>query len=150
MAESVETLEHQHHPVEVEPEGLFVHLGRRRVRMEYLLLAAMLLLAATLIAIFFALELGKDDVERWGYAGLFGITLLRSASVVMPMPGGGLIFASGGLLDPVWGIPAPILVGLVAGFAESIGELTGYGAGLGGSTMLRERRIYKRIKGWVE
>ncbi|MGH8247955.1 MAG: VTT domain-containing protein, partial [Gammaproteobacteria bacterium] len=41
-------------------------------------------------------------------------------------------------------------VGLVAGFAESIGELTGYGAGLGGSTMLKERRIYKRIKAWVE
>ena len=55
------------------------------------------------------LDLGQDDIQRWGYAGLFGIVLLRSASVVLPMPGGGLIFAAGGLLDPVWGIPAPIV-----------------------------------------
>jgi len=95
--------------------------------LEYLLLGAMALLAVTLAALFFALDLGTDDVERWGYAGLFGITVLRSASVVLPMPGGGIIFASGGLLDGAWGIPGPVLVGLVAGFAESIGEFTATG-----------------------
>ncbi len=110
----------------------------------------MLLLGLTLGGLFIALDLGKDDVERWGYAGLFGIVLLRSASVVMPMPGGGVIFAGGGLLDPLLGIPAPIAVGLIAGFAESLGEFTGYGAGLGGSPMLQDRAVYKRIKRWIE
>ncbi len=151
MAESVETLETHHHAIEVEREGLFVHIGRRRrLRLEYLLLAVMASLAVTMAVLFFALRLGTDDIERWGYVGLFGIVLLRSASVVLPMPGGGVVFAAGGLLEGAWGIPGPVLVGLVAGFAESLGEFTGYGAGLGGSSMLKERGIYQRIKGWVE
>jgi membrane protein DedA with SNARE-associated domain len=150
MTTPTQVAEHQHHPVEVEREGLFVHIGRRRVRLEYLLLAAMLVLAACLGGLFIALDLGVDDIQRWGYAGLFAIVLLRSASVVLPMPGGGIIFAAGGLLDPVLGVPAPIMVGLVAGFAESIGELTGYAAGMGGSTMLKDRAIYVRIRRWIE
>jgi len=150
MTTPTQTVEHEHRAVEVEREGLFVHIGRRRVRLEYLLLVAMLAFAASLAALFFALDLGKDDVQRWGYAGLFGIVLMRSASVVLPMPGGGVIFAAGGLLDPVLGVPAPIVVGLVAGFAESLGELTGYVAGMGGSPMLKDRAVYRRIKRWVE
>jgi membrane protein YqaA with SNARE-associated domain len=150
MTSPVEIAEHQHHAVEIEREGLFIHLGRRRVRLELLLVAGMFAIALGFAALFIALDLGKDDVERWGYAGLFGIVLFRSASVVLPMPGGGVIFAAGGLLDPVGGIPAPIAVGLVAGFAESLGEFTGYFAGLGGSAMLKDRAIYRRVKGWVE
>jgi membrane protein DedA with SNARE-associated domain len=150
VSESVQTLEHEHHPLEVEREGLFIHLGRRRIRLEFLLLAGMLALALAFGALFIALDLGKDDLERWGYGGLFGIVLFRSASVVMPMPGGGVIFAAGGLLDPIAGVPAPIAVGLVAGFAESLGEFTGYAAGFGGSAMLKDRAIYRRVKGWVE
>jgi uncharacterized membrane protein YdjX (TVP38/TMEM64 family) len=70
--------------------------------------------------------------------------------VVLPMPGGGVIFASGALLDPVLGVPAPIVAGVVGGFAASIGELTGYGAGIGGSAMLKDREVYRRVKRWVE
>jgi membrane protein DedA with SNARE-associated domain len=150
MTGPIQTTEHEHHPVEIEREGLFVHIGRRRVRLEFLLLAAMLVFAGSLAALFLILDLGKDDLQRWGYAGLFGIVLLRSASVVLPMPGGGVIFAGGGLLDPVLGVPAPIVVGVVAGFAESLGELTGYAAGMSGSQMLKDRSIYRRIKRWVE
>jgi len=150
MTTPTQTAEHAHHTVEIEREGFFLHLGHRRVRLEYLLLAGILTLAFSAGALFIALDLGREDVERWGYAGLFGIVLFRSASVVMPMPGGGVIFAAGGLLDPVLGVPAPIAVGLIAGFAVSLGEFTGYGAGLGGSAMLKDRAIYQRIKGWVE
>lgn len=150
MTTPTQIAEQDHHAVEVEREGLFVHIGRRRIQLEYLLLGAMLVFAGCLAVLFFALDLGKDDLRRWGYAGLFGIVLLRSASVVLPMPGGGVIFAAGGLLDPVAGIPAPIVVGIVAGFAESFGELTGYGAGMGGSAMLKDRAVYRRIKHWVE
>ena len=149
MANPTDALE-QHHAIEVEREGMYIHLGRRRIRLEYLLLIVMVLVAVTLAALFFALELGADDVERWGYAGLFGVVLLRSASVVLPMPGGGVILAAGGLLDSAWGIPAPLLVGVVAGFAESLGEFTGYGAGLGGSKMLDKRPMYHRVKRWVQ
>lgn len=144
-----DTALHEHHAVEVEPQGLYVHLGRRRVRFEFLLITLILTIALVATILFFALHLGTDDLERYGYGGLFLIALLRSASVVIPMPGGGIVFAAGGLLDPVWGIPAPVLVGLTAAVAESFGELTGYGAGMGGSTMITERQLYKRVKGWI-
>ena len=150
MTTPTQTDEHEHHAVEVEREGLFIHVGRRRVRLEYLLLAAMLSLGLSLGVAFIALDLGKDDVERWGYLGLFGIVLLRSASVVFPVPAPGIIFGAGGLLDPLWGIPAPIAVGVVAGFAESLGEFTGYAAGWGGSPMLERQSIYRRVRRWIE
>lgn len=150
MSDSAQTIHAEHHAIEVENARLFVNLGPQRVRLEHLLLAVMVLLAVTLGALFFALDLGTDDVERWGYAGLFGIVLLRSASVVLPMPGGGIIFAAGGLLGSVAGIPAPLVVGIVAGFAESLGEFTGYAAGVGGSAILEKRQIYQRIRTWIE
>jgi len=141
---------HQHHPLEIEPQGLFIHVGARRLRLEYVLIAAILAIALAATILFFALGLGTEDLERYGYGGLFLIALLRSASVVIPMPGGGIVFAAGGLLGPAFGIPPPILVGLTAALAESFGELTGYGAGLGGSNILGGRRLYQRIRSWVE
>ena len=149
MTDSTEAAQ-THDAVNAEPQGIFLYLGRRRLRLESLLLGAIALLAATLMALFFALDLGADDVERWGYAGLFGISLLRAASVLLPIPGSGMTFAAGGFLDSAWGIPAPVLVGVVAGFAESLGEFTGYGAGMGGMQMLNKRNIYRRVQDWMK
>ena len=120
------------------------------MRLEYLLLAGMLLLALAFGALFIALDLGKDDLERWGYAGLFGIVLFRSATILVPLPAPGIIFGAGALLDPMWVVPAPIAVGVIAGFAESLGEFTGYAAGFGGSAMLERRSIYRRVRRWIE
>jgi len=139
-----------HHAIEAEAQGTYVHLGLRRVRLEYLLLAFLLAMAIAIGAVIIVFELGKDDVERWGYAGLFGIQLLRAASVLLPIPGGGIVFAAGGLLDPQWGIPAPVLVGVVAGFAESLGEFTGYAAGRSGTRVLDGRHLYERVKRWIK
>jgi membrane protein DedA with SNARE-associated domain len=150
MTTPTKTDEHEHHAVEIEREGLFVHFGRQRVRLEFLLLAGIVALGMALGVTVLALDLGQDDVERWGYFGLFGIVLLRSASVVFPVPAPGIIFGAGGLLDPVGGVPAPIAVGIVAGFAESIGEFTGYAAGYSGSPMLERQSIYRRVQGWIE
>jgi uncharacterized membrane protein YdjX (TVP38/TMEM64 family) len=43
-----------------------------------------------------------------------------------------------------------LVVGVVAGFAESLGEFTGYAAGVGGSAILEKRQIYQRIRTWIE
>ena len=137
------------HAVKAGPHGIVIYVGGRGFRLESLLLAAVALLAVTSLALFIALDLGADDVERWGYAGLFAVSLLRAASVVLPMPGSGMTFAAGGFLGSAWGIPAPVLVGVVAGFAESLGEFTGYGAGMSGIQMLNKRRIYRRVRDWM-
>ncbi len=129
--------------------GLYLRLGSRRLRVEYAILGAVAVLAAFLAAAAISLRLGPSDVERWGYPGLFAIALLRSASVIIPVPGGGITFAGGALLGSVYGMPAPLMVGLTVAVAESIGEFTAYGAGLGGSRMLESRRAYQRVKRWV-
>lgn len=146
----VEPPEHtEHHPVELQDEGFFIHFGKRRVRFEYLLLAFLLSGALGLFILFLMLDLGAEQIEDFGYAGLFGLALLRSASVVIPMPAGGLTFIAGGLLASVGPIPAPIMVALTVTVAESIGEFTGYAAGMGGARMLDDKKWYLRVKEWV-
>jgi membrane protein YqaA with SNARE-associated domain len=89
------------------------------------------------------------DVERWGaygYAGTFVLTLLSSATVLVPSValGAALRFGTSTALDP-------ILVGLVAGIAAGLGECTGYIAGRSGAELARfeERPSYRRIARWV-
>jgi membrane protein YqaA with SNARE-associated domain len=119
-------------------------------RLEYVLLAAALLIMAGFAFAFFYFDVDIEALNSYGYAGLFVISLVSAASIVMPMPGAAAITGAGAVLDPVLGIPVPIMVGLVAGVAEAIGELTGYAAGYGGSPLLRERSFYPRVKAWME
>lgn len=119
-------------------------------RLEYGLLAAAALLIVVLAIVFLFLDPDLARLNAYGYAGLFAVSLISAASIVLPMPGAAAITGAGALLDPVLGIPVPILVGLVAGPAEALGEFTGYAAGYGGSGLLRDRPIYPRVKGWME
>ena len=104
--------------------------------------------AFALIFFFFGLDLAQ--LTTYGYLGLFVISLISAASIVMPMPGAAAVTSAGAFLDPILSIPVPILVGLVAGPAETLGELTGYAAGYGGSALFRERSFYPRVRGWME
>lgn len=90
------------------------------------------------------------DVERWGsygYAGAFVLTLLSSATVLVPSValGAALKFGAATTLNP-------LLVGLVSGIAAGLGESTGYLAGRSGAELahVQERPSYQRIAGWVE
>jgi uncharacterized membrane protein YdjX (TVP38/TMEM64 family) len=120
------------------------------VRLEYALLAAVGLLMTAFAFLFFFFDVSLVQLNTYGYAGLFLITLISAASIVLPMPGAAAIAGAGAVLDPVLGIPVPIMVGLVAGLAEALGEFTGYAAGYGGSALFRDRPIYPRVKGWME
>ena len=122
----------------------------RLLRIEYLLLVLIALLTTSFAFLFFFFEVDVAELKTYGYAGLFAISLISAASIVLPMPGAAAIAGAGALLDPVFGIPVPIMVALVAGLAEAIGELTGYAAGYGGSMLFRDRPIYPRVKSWME
>ncbi|MFQ5471780.1 MAG: TVP38/TMEM64 family protein [Dehalococcoidia bacterium] len=126
-----------------------IRLGRFRTRLEYILLALIAVMAVSIAVGFIVLSIGTDDVKRWGYPALWLISGLRAASVILPIPGSGLTFAAGAFMDPLFGIPVPIAVGVTAGSAESLGELTGYAAGYSGGRLLDKRKLYQRIKGWI-
>ena len=74
---------------------------------------------------------------------LFGLSALSTATLILPAPGLALtaIAASGG---------DPLVVGLVAGLGQAVGELTGYAAGSSGRTLLPPSAAADRIMGWLQ
>lgn len=125
-----------------------LRLGSLR-RFEYGLLALTAVFFAVLGVVFFLVDIDLARLNSYGYGGLFVVSLVSAASIVLPMPGVAAVTGAGALLDPVFGIPAPILVGLVAGPAEALGECTGYAAGYGGSRLFRDRSFYPRVQRWM-
>ena len=143
-----------HQRAEAAPDTFLLEETRARLawvaRLEYVVLAAFGLLVTSTAFVFFYFGFSLAKLSSYGYIGLFLVSLISAASIVLPMPGAAAITGAGALLQPLFGIPVPLLVGLVAGVAESIGELTGYAAGYGGSQLFRDRPFYPRVKSWME
>ena len=121
----------------------------RRWRREYTILLAVGLLVSVLALLFFFLNLDLKELKRFGYLGIFLISLVGSASVALPLPGAAVVVGSGQFVDGVAGIPFFLLVGLTASLGETIGELTGYLAGVGGKVVIEDRPIYHRLDRWM-
>jgi membrane protein YqaA with SNARE-associated domain len=88
----------------------------------------------------------RDDIARlaaYGYPGIFLITLLSSATVILPVPGLALVFAAGASFNP-------LLVGIAAGIGAGLGEITGYLVGYGGRGTVENRGGYARVRRWME
>ena len=81
-------------------------------------------------------------LQSYGYLGVFLISILGNATIVLLVPSIAVVFAGGGVLNP-------LLVGLIAGVGEPIGELTGYLAGYGGSAVIEDRDRFERLQRWM-
>ena len=87
----------------------------------------------------------RDHIREfavYGYPGIFLVTLIGNATVILPAPTYAIVFAVGGVLDPY-------LVGVVAGLGAALGEMTGYLAGMGGRGVIENRAIYNRFEYWM-
>ena len=73
-----------------------------------------------------------------GYYGVFMLSFLGSVSMVLPVPGLISMCGLSALLNP-------ILLGIVAGIAETVGELSGYILGFFGSYIIEKKRIYLKL-----
>lgn len=82
------------------------------------------------------------DLAVYGYSGIMLTTMLSNATVFVPAPSLAVLFAVNGGLNPV-------LVGLAAGLGATIGEMTGFLAGVGGRAVIEDRPLYKRIHDWM-
>ncbi len=118
-------------------------------RREYAYLAIVAFIVTAFGFLFFLLNWDLADLQRFEYAGIFLISLIGSASVVLPLPGAAVVVSSGQFVDDVAGIPFWLLVGLVAAAGETIGEMTAYLAGMGGKAMLEERPAYRVLDRWM-
>ncbi|MCX8127074.1 MAG: VTT domain-containing protein [Dehalococcoidia bacterium] len=91
------------------------------------------------------LVLNRDVVAQfkgYGYLGIFIISVISSATIVVPVPGMIIVAAMGAVLNP-W------FVGIVSGVGATIGETTGYFLGYGGRAMVRDDLTYQVMVGWM-
>ncbi len=76
------------------------------------------------------------------YPAVAGSVLLASGGLVVPVPALAITCTTATFLNPA-------AVAVIAGLAGTIGELTGYFLGFGGSGVLERRRFYHRVEGWM-
>jgi membrane protein DedA with SNARE-associated domain len=119
-------------------------------RLEYALLLFVVVLMTVFAFIFFYLQIELSRLKDYGYAGVFLINFIGAASMILPTPAAATTIGGGAILNSYLGIPTFLLVGIVAGLGETLGEFTGYAAGYGGRIIIEERPQYQRIKQWME
>lgn len=84
-----------------------------------------------------------DQLAQYGYPGIFLLSILANATIILPAPGLAIVFAMGGVFSPIG-------VGLAAGAGATLGELSGYLAGFSGQAVIENRNIYNRIESWMK
>ena len=101
------------------------------------ILTLLFAIAISVGAFFLSSEFSKypQIFEQLGYAGVFIIALISSATIFLPAPGFAIIFAMSAFLNP-------LLVGIIAGVGSGIGELTSYLIGYSGSSKISRTKLY--------
>ena len=117
------------------------------VRNRLLPILGLVLVIGIIVGVFFFYRSYPERIEAlqgYGYLGVFFISVLLNATIVLPA-GNFLVLATMGAI-----LPSATLVGLAGGIGAAIGELTGYAAGYSGQAIVSRQRVYTRLKGWVE
>jgi uncharacterized membrane protein YdjX (TVP38/TMEM64 family) len=109
------------------------------------LTAARIVALAAAIAITLYIVSIRDEAERlaaYGYPGIFLLSILANATVILPAPGVAITFAMGGVFHPIG-------VALAAGSGAALGELTGYLAGFSGRGVAARAPVFERMAAWT-
>jgi len=106
-------------------------------------IAALLLVIAITVYIVLMPEEQALKLETYGYLGIFLISIIANATVIIPAPGLVIVFSMGAKFSP-------LLVGIAAGLGATIGELSGYLAGFSGQAVIEDQKRYNQMVGWME
>ncbi|MGC9521550.1 MAG: TVP38/TMEM64 family protein [Anaerolineae bacterium] len=112
-----------------------------RTQQRTLRILGLVLALAITVAVYFLRDRLRD-VTSYGYVGLFLISVLGNATIVLPVPTLVTAFLGGGVYNPV-------LVGVISAAGATIGELTGYLAGLGGRAVVDRPEMFARFNRWM-
>lgn len=103
-----------------------------------------MLLGVIAITVFiFSIRDQAEKLQGYGYPGIFALSILSNATLILPAPGIALTFAFGAVFNPVG-------VALAAGAGSAIGELTGYLAGFSGQGVVEQTPLYDRLEDWTD
>jgi len=92
------------------------------------------------------LYLNRSKVQQlgaFGYPGIFLVSMISNASIILPIPGVLFTSAMGAVFNPWW-------VALAAGSGATVGELSGYMAGFSGQGIVENREWYDRVTQWIK
>jgi membrane protein YqaA with SNARE-associated domain len=98
-----------------------------------------------IIGLTYGIYLYRDQARRlasFGYFGIFLLSILANATIILPAPGVAFVFGMGAVFHP-------FLVALAAGAGAAIGELSGYLAGYSGQAVLPRLDIIQRLQEWM-
>lgn len=125
----------------IEPNSDNTDPNAKRKQLFVLVTAVVITLILCVVAIRYHHAL--EAFGHYGLFGLFGLSVLNNATFMIPVPFASVIGCS---VSVKYGA---LMIGLVMGLGGAIGEITGYMAGYGGSGMLPNSAIAKKIEHWV-
>ena len=89
---------------------------------------------------------GSLSLQNAGYGGVWLVAFIGASSVFIPIPSFAAICAAAA---PNFGLD-PLVLGLLAGSAEGLGEMTGYLTGVGGRRLAQKSPLYPIVQHLVE
>ncbi len=117
-----------------------------RLRGKLIPLSGLLFVIAITVGIFYFYRQypnNVDELKGYGYLGAFLISLTLNATVILPTGNVVILSALAAIM------PSAITVGLAGGIGAAIGETTGYIAGYSGRAIVKKRKMYRQVEGWV-
>ena len=102
-----------------------------------------LIFAVSLSVLIFIFRDKFVNFENYGYLGIFVISVLGNATIILPIPVILTAFLGGGIFNP-------FLVGIVSALGATIGELTGYLAGYSGRAIINKEEKLVKVEGWMK
>jgi membrane protein YqaA with SNARE-associated domain len=91
----------------------------------------------------FSIRDQAKELAKYGYPGIFLLSILANGTVLLPAPGVLFVFAMGAVFNPVG-------VALAAGSGAALGELSGYLAGFSGQAVINQSKTYQRLHDWMK
>jgi membrane protein YqaA with SNARE-associated domain len=104
-----------------------------------------LLVFVFVISLTVTLFLFQEQIKNlgaYGYPGIFVLSILANATVIIPLPGVLLTAAMAVILNPFW-------VAIAAGSGAALGELSGYLAGFSGQAVVERADRQERLVNWM-
>ncbi len=113
-------------------------------RHRLILLRALALVFVIGISIFvFIIRDKAEQLQGYGYLGIFLIAFLAYATVLLPAPGIAVVFTWGSIFHPAG-------IAFAAGAGAVLGEISGYLAGFSGQAVIEKAAIYQRLSGFMQ
>jgi uncharacterized membrane protein YdjX (TVP38/TMEM64 family) len=122
-----------------DPIPLTKRLSKRTLN----IIRAVVLLAV--IALTVVLVINRERIQEFqafGYPGIFLVSILANATILVPVPGVVFTSAMGAVFNPFW-------VSIAAGSGAALGELSGYMAGFSGQAVVENAERYERVVRWM-